>query len=734
MKQEEQPQSTRSRAADLALGVLDGLDGALWCYGFASILFAGALTSFLPVGAAVILAGWGLIGVYVALTSRARIHLTSIDEQAVVIIAGVGMTLASQLGVPAGSPELLVNMLALMSLSSLMVAMSYFLVGHLRLTRLLELLPFPVICGFMAGVGWLLLNAAVFVTVDAPIGPELPERLSADEDTWKLIATLGCGVFLVVFTGRVKRAWAFPVAAALVLAGFYAVMATLGWGRDELLTGGWLFDIARSDASVLQTIGALSLGDVEPAILLRAAPELLTIVFLALLSASLSLTALSSAGRVDLDTSAEVQKQGVGNLLCAAVGSPPGYTDVAGSVLYRELGASSRLMPVVSSLVTLAVAVAGAALIGYLPKVLVGATIFLFAYRLMYEWLFRRVRGFQPVDFMVVCIILAVVIFVDFMVGILTGVVLTLLLFVLRYSMISAIHGRYSLREYRSSVERPLSDNKMLDAHGQGALLYTLRGFLFFGTANSILERIKHDLADMGERQAVLLDFKRVTGVDISALNTFLQIKQACEEAGVRLFYSAVPMDMQLQISALEAVSFDDGLPLFFDEMDFAVEFMEEALLRRHAPDSTQRTVREQLQEILDNEGRVDLIMHALERVDCVAGEILFSQGERDDGFYILESGALSAYIESEGRARHRVKKFGPGSLIGELSMFIPSRRRTATVVADVDSVLYYLSAEVVSSDDLADSRLTSAINELIARALGMRINYMNHRLMLELE
>ncbi|MEJ2534886.1 MAG: SulP family inorganic anion transporter [Gammaproteobacteria bacterium] len=671
---------------------------------------------------------------YIALTSRARIHLTSIDEQAVVILAGVGMTFAAQLGAPPGSPELLINVLALMSLSSILVALAFFVVGRLRLTRLLELLPFPVICGFMAGVGWLLLNAAVFVTVDVPIGPDLPDQLRAGEDTAKLLAALGSGVFLVLFTDRVHKAWAFPVAAAVVLVAFYAVTMALGWDRLHLLENGWLFDIASSDASVLQILGSLSLADVDLAMLARAAPELLTIVFLALLSASLSLSALSSAGRVDLDTSAEVQKQGVGNLLCAAVGSPPGYTDVAGSVLYRELGASGRLMPLVSSLVTLAIGLAGAALVGYLPKVLVGATIFLFAYRLMHEWLFRRVRGFQPVDFMVVCIILAVVIFVDFMVGILTGVVLTLLLFVMRYSMISAIHGRYSLREYRSSVERPLSDNKALDAHGQGALVYTLRGFLFFGTANSILERIKEDLAGAEERGFVLLDFKRVTGIDISAINTFLQIKQACEEAGVRLLYSAVPMDMQLQISALEAVSSDEGRPLFFDELDFAVEYTEEALLKRFAPDSSKRSVREQLEEILNNPERVDLIMHALERIECVPGEVLFSQGERDDGFYILESGALSAYIEFEGRARHRVKKFGPGSLIGELSMFIPSRRRTATVVAEADSVLYYLSAEVVSSDDLRDSRLTSAINELIARALGMRINYMNHRLMLELE
>ena len=48
--------------------------------------------------------------------------------------------------------------------------------------------------------------------------------------------------------------------------------------------------------------------------------------------------------------------------------------------------------------------------------------------------------------------------------------------------------------------------------------------------------------------------------------------------------------------------------------------------------------------------------------------------------------------------------------------------------------MLYFLSTEVLDSKDLADSRISGAVHELIARALGTRINYMNQRLMLELD
>lgn len=734
MKLQKQGYASKSIVTDVMLGIFDGLDNALWSYGFATILFAGVLTEFLPIGVAVLLTGWALLGVFVAVTSKAKTHLISIDEQAVVILAGVGSVYAAQSG-GVGGPEALSTMLALMAVSSLVVALSFILIGHFRLARLLELLPFPVICGFMAGVGWLFLDAAVRVTVDAPITPGLPEYLLDTQSTWKLLATMAGGIFLVVFMNHIKRAWAFPVAAVLVFLAFHGVAMALGFTEAELQETGWFFDVASSGYTPDELIAYLSFSQIDFHFIASTAPELLTIVFLALLSTSLSLTALTTAGSYHLDSSSEIKNQGFGNVLCAAVGCPPGYTDVAGSVLYAQFGASSRLMPIISSLVLLAVAVAGTWLIAHMPKVLVGATILLFSYRLLYEWLFQRVRGFQPVDFLVVCIILAMVIFVGFMVGILTGVVLTLVLFVLRYSMISAIHGRYSLREYRSSVERPLVANHLLDEHGSGSQVYTLRGFLFFGTANAVLDRIKRDLSDSGQQfNAVLLDFKRVTGMDISAMNTFVQVKAHCEHLGVRVLYSAVPIDVQIQISSLEAVSTDDGSPLFFDEIDYAVEYMEDQLLQLYAPEMATRTVRQQLEQILEHEDRIDMIMGALQRTEVPAGEALFLQGDSDDGFYILESGSLSAYIDGHGYVKHRVKKFGSGSLIGELSMFMPSRKRTASVVADVDSVLYFLPTEVVSNLDVEDTRLAGAVFELVARALGMRISYMNQRLMLELE
>jgi len=407
---------------------------------------------------------------------------------------------------------------------------------------------------------------------------------------------------------------------------------------------------------------------------------------------------------------------------------------VIASSLYERFGASSRWMPIVSAIVLLGVAAIGGWLIAFMSKLLVGATVFLFAFQMLYEWLYKNVRGFQPIDYTIVLIILGTVIFVGFMPGILVGILLALLLFVLRYSMISAVHGRYSLADYRSSVERSASSSQLLDQYGSEALVYTLRGFLFFGTANAILDTIRDDPGiEDGKYIAILLDLKRVTGIDISALNTFVQIKNICESAGVQLVYSGIPEETKESFLLLGAVSKVHSSDLVFTESYYAVEYMEGLLLDKYADETPDRSIEDHLNRIFDDQEKTRILMDALTCVECVEGETLFRQGDPDEGFYILERGSLTAYIETSMNGIRRVKKFRPGAVIGELSGYTPERVRTATLIADESSVLWHLTTEKLSRLDKEHFKLASSIHELVARTLGGRIAYMNRRLMLEL-
>jgi len=725
---------SKSILTDVGLGIFEGVDNALWCYAFATVLFAGAFTSFLPLLVVVLLSGWALSILFVSTTSATKLHIMKLDEQAIVILASVGSLLVANVGFDVMSTRGLATMLAIMSLTSVTVALCFFAVGQFQLTRLLELLPYPVICGFMAGIGWLLLQAGVGIAVDLTVSKELLEALQDESKVLKLVLYAAAGVALMIGVTRINKVWVLPVASVIILIGFHSVVALMGYSRPDLVAQGWLFDIPLESASVLGYLDGLSMSDIDTQFIVSVMPQILTIAFLALLSASMSLSALMATGYQHLNTADEMKNIAGGNVLSAMVCCPPAYTDVIASSLYERFGASSRWMPIVSAVVLLGVAAIGGWLIAFMPKLLVGATVFLFAFQMLYEWLYENVRGFQPIDYTIVLIILGTVIFVGFMPGILVGILLALLLFVLRYSMISAVHGRHSLADYRSSVERSASSSQLLDDHGSEALVYTLRGFLFFGTANAILDTIRDDpgIQD-GKFIAILLDLKRVTGIDISALNTFVQIKKICESAGVQLVYSGIPEETKRSFLLLDAVSKVHSSDLEFTESDYAVEYMEGLLLDKYAGESPERSIEDHLSRIFDDEEKARILKDALICVECEEGVTLFKQGDPDGGFYILERGSITAYIETSLNGMRRVKKFRPGAVIGEMSSYTPERIRTATLIADEPSVLWHMTTEKLSQMDSEHYKLTASIHELVARTLGGRIAYMNRRLMLEL-
>jgi SulP family sulfate permease len=626
------------------------------------------------------------------------------------------------------------TMLAIMSASSVAVAASFFAVGHFNLTRLLELLPYPVICGFMAGIGWLLLQAGVGIAVDEPISAALVDSLKDHNNLFKLSLYLAAGFVLLGAVTWFDKAWALPVASIVLIILFYVVTGLLGFSREMLVEFGWLFDISVESGGVLDALSGVSLQYIDGSFLISVLPQILTIAFLALLSASMSLSALMASGYQELSTSNEMKNVAGGNVLCSLVCSPPNYTDVIASNVYERFGASSRWMPMVSAVVLLVVAAVGSGLIVYMPKMLVGATIFLFAFQTLWEWMYENVRGFQPIDYAIVCIIVGTVVFVGFMSGILVGILLALLLFVMRYSMISAVHGQYSLGDYRSSVERSAASNQLLDQYGSEAQVYTLRGFLFFGTANAILDTIRDDpgIKD-GSFKSILLDLKRVTGIDISALNTFVQIKRICEANDVQLLYSGIPEETEKSFLAMGAVSSVNANALVFSDSDYAVEYMEDLVLEKYSAGYADRSIDDHLMLIFNDEEKVKLLIGAMETVECRERETLFKQGDPDTGFFILVKGSLTAFINTPLNGMRRVKKFRPGAVIGEMSSYTPERIRTATMIASEQSLLYHLTSEKLAELDHENFRLAASIHELVARTLGGRIAYMNRRLLLEM-
>jgi CRP-like cAMP-binding protein len=191
---------------------------------------------------------------------------------------------------------------------------------------------------------------------------------------------------------------------------------------------------------------------------------------------------------------------------------------------------------------------------------------------------------------------------------------------------------------------------------------------------------------------------------------------------------------MRKSLLMLEAVSMKNGEPLIFPDADYAIEYMEDLILEEYENGAGEYSIKDHLQHVFHDKEKVELLMSAMDRIEIGEHETLFEQGDKDTGLFILDQGSMTALIKTEMDGWKRVKKFRPGSLIGEMSAYTADRRRTALVVADEPSVLFHLTTEKLAQLDMENLMLTASIHELVARTLGNRITYMNHRLFLELK
>jgi len=688
---------------------------------------------YLPVGVLVMLLGWVAVSTWVVLMSCEPLHTATIDDQAVVIVGSISGLVAVTLGAQAASPKGLATILAIMSLTTLGFSASCYAVHRLRLSRILEMMPFPVVCGFMASVGWLLMDAGFQVAADVGLSLSLVDDLAEGNRLLRLGLSAALGLGLIWLSSRLTRPWVLPAASMAIVLAYYLVIGAVGFSHAEQVALGWMFDVPRTSGGGWSMVSELSVADIDWTLVARALPLMLTIVLISMLYASMTVTGLKAISREKLDVGTEFKLLGTGNLLCAAVCCPPGYTDVVASSMYRKYGASSRWFVLTSGSLGLAVAIFGGAIIGYVPKLLMTANIFLFAFTMLYDWLYRNVRGFGAADMAVVLIILAVTVSVGFAHGVGVGILLTVFLFVVRYSRVSAIQSRHTLADQRSSVERSARANGFLAREGGRVVVYHLRGFLFFGTANAVLESItESEELDKGGLDAILLDMKRVSGIDVSALYSFAQIKKLCDASGVSLLYSAVPARARPQLRAMHAVNRSDGGEPIFEDDDFAMEYLEDRLLRSGGIDLGQLGIRDFLASVLSDTEKANVLLRALERQELSGGSALFREGDPDTGLFIVEQGNLSAYIGLSKGKRLRVKKFNPGSLVGELSAYLRDSCRTATVEADVDSVVYHLNTCKLEKLDSERLDLKACVHELVATTLAERVRFMNRRLIVE--
>jgi SulP family sulfate permease len=697
-----------------------GLVEVLLAVSFAALIFSGPLSTFVAQGIGLGLSAAIIAGLVIGLLSSLPGTVSGNQDIPAAIMAVTAPAIVAAMPAAATGRDAYVTVAVAIGLTTVLAGVFFYGLGHFRLGSLVRFLPYPVVGGFLAGTGWLLMHGAMGIMIDVvPPLTELP-LLFEQGQLLRWFPGVILAVLLLVVLERVDSGLALPGMALGAIVLFHIAMALRGAGLATLTAEGWL-------------LGPFPTGQLWPALLPSDLAQvywpaiagqvvsIATIWLMSTVALLLNASGLELTTGREMDLDRELRAAGAANIAGGLGGGFTGYHQFSLSAMNYKMGAGSRLPAIVAVVLCLLVLFLGGSVLSLFPRVVLGGLMFFLGLSFVLEWAIQTWFVLPRTDYAIILVILLITAVVGFMEAVAAGLLVAVALFVVNYSRIDVVRDELTGRHIQSRVTRPPQERKLLQEHGDKLHILHLQGYIFFGTADRLLGQVREQLenAEGNSPRFLLLDFQRVTGIDSTALYSFRRMCQLASTHSVSLVLTGLSPGIERQLCSADAVT---QTAIIFPDLDRGCEWCEGQILKELGMEYNDgNSLRQELLRILQDEAVVRDLLSYLERQEVAVGDYLMRQGDEPDVLYLIESGRVTAQLEQEGSDPARLQTMEGGHVLGELGFFLGTER-TAAVVAEMPGVVYRLSQEGLERMCRNDPAVASAFHQLIVHLLAERV------------
>ncbi|MFN2322762.1 MAG: SulP family inorganic anion transporter [Trueperaceae bacterium] len=687
----------------------------------ATLIFGPVVPDDLAHGIRLVLLGAMIASSVAAITG----HLPGVVAQAqgapAAILASLAVTTATTLPEGADPTVRFATVIALVATTSFAIGATFLALGALRLGRLVRYLPYPVIGGFVAGTGWLLVVGGA--SVAGGVGDAGAAAASALDGWGRWLPAVGLGALLTFAgTGRGRHPLVFPALLAAAIAVFFGAMAATGGTPAGWRAAGLLLDVPTTADRPLGLLGPDLLDLVHWPSWWLHLPGVATVVLVATMGLSFNTAGLEVALRRRVRLDPELRAAGLGNLAASAFGAVPAYPSMAAQLLALRLGGGRRTTTFAVVAVLAAGVVAGPAWIAWVPAPIVGGVLVSLGFGLLREWVIDAIATLSRLEYGIVLLILGVIAVAGLLPGVLVGLVLAVLLFVVSYSRVDAVKHVLIGSAARSRMRWDAQERRALDATADARLVLQLQGYLFFGVAYALLDRLERQL-DANRTDEVVVDFRQVTGADATALASLDALRREAASRGARLVFAEVPPALARAFARRGVMATVDGSFAFAATLDAALEAAERrALTAAAGAFDPLESLSERLEALADDDLELQDLAAHLERLEIPAGQrIATGDAGGADAVYVVASGQVTTWLDLGDRAPLRLETFRGGNLVGDVGFYRGDAATTSWVAADEPTTLYRLTRARLTDLTAADPALAASFHRLAARQLAHR-------------
>ena len=230
--------------AVLAAGLVVGIITASAKISFAILIFSGDLAGFVPSGIGLFLFGSLIATIVTGLTSSYPGMISPNEDVPAAIIAVMAAGIAASMSASATPDEMYRTVVAAIIVTSLLTGLVFMFQGYFKLGALFRFLPYPVVGGFLAGLGWVLTSGGLAAMAD--ISFELG-RLPALFQQEILLHWLPGAIFAVAMLLILNRFSHYLIMPGMILGGvglFYLFVLFLNVPINQVSDQGWLLGLS----------------------------------------------------------------------------------------------------------------------------------------------------------------------------------------------------------------------------------------------------------------------------------------------------------------------------------------------------------------------------------------------------------------------------------------------------------------------------------------------------------
>ncbi len=407
--------------------------------------------------------------------------------------------------------------------------------GVIKLGDFIRLVPYPVVSGFMSGIGVII----IILQLDATVGHMAPAgTISALKYLPTAFTDINISALIVAaVTLVVVYAWPttwgkyLPAALAALVVGtvlslFIGTMPILG----EIPSGLPSFRIPVFEQGAMMLV-------IEAAFILAV---------LGAIDSLLTSLVADNMTRTRHDSNQELIGQGVGNTVAGLFGGIAGAGATMRTVVNIRSGGHTKISGMIHSLVLAAVILGVGPIASYIPHAaLAGVLIKVGLDIIDFSYLRNAHRG-PRWDLALMALVLGLTVLVDLITAVGAGVVLAALAYV----------RQVAKTQLDDLLSRPLTatsdeERDLLEKLVDRITVFEFGGPLSFGAAADVGHHVRERYRD--GMHAIILDFQRVPFIDVSAVRAVETIACDAERAGKMVYITGMSDDIADTMMGLDA-------------------------------------------------------------------------------------------------------------------------------------------------------------------------------------